>query len=260
MRTVLWSILVLIYVVDSVHAQDKSLFSRYLHVKNGDTLPYRLLLPKNYNAKVQYPLIVFLHGSGEKGNDNEKQLKHGASFFLADSNRNKFPAIVVFPQCPESDSWPNMEVKTDTATRKKTFYFKANGKPTKAMASLIGLVGKLQSTYKPDRKRTFIGGLSQGGMGTFELVRRMPGIFSAAFPICGGADPATASELIHTRWWIFHGAKDDVVIPEYSENMAKALKEKGANVKLTIYPEANHNSRDNVFAEKNLLRWLFNNH
>lgn len=96
-----------------------------------------------------------------------------------------------------------------------------------------------------------------GGMGTFELVRRMPGIFAAAFPICGGANPATAIQLKSTSWWIFHGAKDNVVPPFHSENMVNALKKAGASVKFTLYPEANHNSWDSAFAEPGLFDWLF---
>ena len=100
-------------------------------------------------------------------------------------------------------------------------------------------------------------GLSMGGMGTFELVRRKPGVFAAAIPICGGANPATAKQLRKTTWWVFHGAKDDVVLPGFSENMVAALKKAKANVQFTLYPNANHNSWDPAFAEPNLLRWLF---
>ena len=100
-------------------------------------------------------------------------------------------------------------------------------------------------------------GLSMGGMGTFELVRRKPATFAAAVPICGGAHEATAKGLRKTAWWIFHGAKDDVVPPHYSKIMADALKKQKANVKFTLYPDANHNSWDPAFAEKDLLPWLF---
>ena len=96
-----------------------------------------------------------------------------------------------------------------------------------------------------------------GGMGTFELVRRKPKLFAAAFPICGGGNISTAKKLKKTHWWIFHGSKDDVVPPELSKEMADGLKKVGADVKLTLYPDANHNSWDPAFAEKDLLPWLF---
>ncbi|KAA3629876.1 MAG: phospholipase, partial [Bacteroidetes bacterium] len=105
--------------------------------------------------------------------------------------------------------------------------------------------------------RVYIGGLSMGGMGTFEMVRRHPGVFAAAFPICGGAHPATAEAIKDVSWWIFHGAKDQVVLPKYSEEMYKSLKAAGADVKFTLYPDANHNSWDPAFAEKDLMEWLF---
>ena len=96
-----------------------------------------------------------------------------------------------------------------------------------------------------------------GGMGTFEIVRRNPNLFAAAIPICGGANPATASKLKKTDWWVFHGAKDDVVPPHLSEDMVNALKKEKASVKFTVYPEANHNSWDSAFAEPDFLSWLF---
>jgi len=97
-------------------------------------------------------------------------------------------------------------------------------------------------------------------MGTYELVRRSPGIFAAAFPICGGADPVTAKEIKHVKWWIFHGGKDDVVFPSFSQNMVAALRKEKSIVKFTFYPEANHNSWDQAFAEPALLSWLFAQH
>jgi predicted peptidase len=101
--------------------------------------------------------------------------------------------------------------------------------------------------------------LSMGGMGTFEIVRRNPKLFAAAMPICGGANPSTAKQLRKTNWWIFHGAKDDVVNPEFSIQMATALQQQSANIKFTLYPDANHNSWDAAFAEPTFLNWLFSN-
>ena len=100
-------------------------------------------------------------------------------------------------------------------------------------------------------------GLSMGGMGTFELVRRKPHVFAAAMPICGGAHPSTAKQIRKTSWWIFHGEKDDVVLPVFSKDMAAALKKAKAKVSLTLYPNANHNSWDPAFAEPGLMQWLF---
>jgi predicted peptidase len=96
-----------------------------------------------------------------------------------------------------------------------------------------------------------------GGMGTFEMVRRNPKLFAAAFPICGGANVATAPALKKTKWWVFHGGKDDVVPPKLSQDMVDAMKKEKATVKFTLYPNANHNSWTPAFAEPDLLYWLF---
>jgi predicted peptidase len=119
-------------MVNGLHAQDKSLYKKEIFVANSDTLPYRILLPLNYDASKKYPLILMLHGAGERGNDNESQLVHGAGLFLRDSIREKYPAIVVFPQCPANSYWSNMDPKMDKYG-KKEFLFKADGKPTIAM-------------------------------------------------------------------------------------------------------------------------------
>lgn len=250
----------LLFFVFSLKAfsQDFSLFEKREFVQNGDTIPYRILLPKNFDRGKQYPMVLFLHGAGERGNDNEKQLVHGAKIFLEDSIRNKYPAIVVFPQCPQNSFWANIDSRMDSATNKRILVYREDGKPTKAMELLMGMYRDLKDTYKPDNSRLYVGGLSMGGMGTFELVRRLPGNFAAAFPICGGANTATASLLKNTGWWIFHGLKDDVVNPQNSIDMARALKDAGAEVKLTLYPEANHNSWDDAFKEPELFSWLFN--
>ena len=125
------------------------------------------------------------------------------------------------------------------------------------MALLQQLVRYMIRTYPVKDGAVYAGGLSMGGMGTYELVRRTPRTFNAAFAICGGANPATAKKMKHTRWWIFHGLKDDVVDPAFSRKMAEALTKKGASVRATWYPDANHNSWDSAFAEKELLPWLF---
>jgi predicted peptidase len=236
-------------------AQDLDLYEKGWFVKKGDTLPYRVLLPGNYDASKKYPLILFLHGSGERGRDNEKQLVHGSKLFLKEEIRKNFPAVVVFPQCPEESYWSN--VIRSQSDGKLTWEFIEGGAPTKAMILAQALVKDLLKKYPIEKKQVYVGGLSMGGMGTFEIVRRNPKIFAAAFPICGGAAPATAEKLKKVHWWVFHGSKDNVVPQSHSDLMVEALKKVNASVKYTIYPEANHNSWDPAFAEPELLPWLF---
>ena len=236
-------------------AQDLNLFQKKQFISGNDTLPYRLLLPENYDGSKKYPLVFFLHGAGERGNDNEIQLLHGAKLFLKEEVRKKYPAIVIFPQCRPNSFWSNVDFKMENG--KRVFAFKAEGEPTMAMKLAQELLFTILKDYQVSKKKVYVGGLSMGGMGTFEIVRRNPRLFAAAFPICGGGEPSTASQLKKTKWWIFHGGKDDVVPPELSQKMTAALKAEKASVKFTLYPTANHNSWDSAFAEPGLFPWLF---
>ncbi len=242
------------------YSQDRSQFQKQWFIQGGDTLPYRIMLPKNYDTAKKYPVVFFLHGRGESGNDNEKQLTNGSEFFLRDSIRDRYPAIVVFPQCSAKSYWSNVNMVTyDSSTAKRWFYFIPGGSPTLPMQLLQNLVNNVLERFSGNRQQVYVGGLSMGAMGTYELVRRMPNTFAAAFAICGGAHPATAPQLKQTAWWIFHGLKDDVVPPEKSRIIADALISAGAKVKATFYPTANHNSWDPAFAEPQLMHWLFSN-
>lgn len=240
-------------------AQDLSLYQKKWLVQGGDTLPYRILFPKNYDSTKKYPVLFFLHGAGERGRDNEKQLVHGGNLFLQEDIRENYKAIIVFPQCPTNDYWSNV-LRLQDESGKRFFSFLEEGPANRNMVLLEELVRYILQAYPVKKDQVYTGGLSMGGMGVFELVRRVPKTFAAAFPICGGANPATAIKIKNTSWWIFHGAKDDVVPPYYSEKMYKALKAAGTKVKFTLYPNANHNSWDDTFAEPELLSWLFSQH
>lgn len=253
------ALITLLFISFSGLAQNLSAYEKHLFIQNSDTLPYRLLLPENYDAGKKYPLILFLHGSGERGNDNELQLVHGAKFFLKDDVRKKFPAIIVFPQCPLNSFWSNLNFKADSAG-KRIFNFQSTAAPSLGMKLANELLLQVIKKYPVNKKKVYVGGLSMGGMGTFEIAARNPKLFAAAFPICGGGDPATAKNIRKIKWWVFHGAKDDVVPPSFSATMVNALRKAHANVKFSLYPNANHNSWDAAFAEPELLNWLFAQH
>ena len=239
----------------SAFAQDLSKFKKEHFVNSADTLKYRILYPENFDAHKKYPIVFFLHGAGERGNDNEKQLTHGAKLFLTDGFSKEHPAIVIFPQCPESSYWSNVEI--ETVTGKRFFNFLKGGDPTKSMELLVGLTDEM--THKPftDQTKVYVGGLSMGGMGTFELLRRRPKTFAAAFPICGGDHVANVKKYKNVPLWIFHGGLDDVVNPQLSYSIYRTLKQMGHTPKFTVYPKANHNSWDSAFAEPGLLEWVF---
>lgn len=239
-------------------AQDKSVFEKREHSFKQGKLLYRVLYPEDFDKTKKYPLVFFLHGAGERGTDNEKQLIHGSKLFLDTENRQSYPAIVVFPQCPPDDYWANVSREINEATGKREFIFAKKGKPTQAMKGALSLIDSLVQRSYVDTKRVYISGLSMGGMGTFELVSRRPKTFAAAMPICGGDNPGSARVYAkRLPFWVFHGAKDNVVPSRFSEEMVKAIKEQGGSVKFSLYPRANHNSWDSAFAEPELLSWLF---
>jgi predicted peptidase len=222
----------------------------------GKTLPYRILYPENYEKNKKYPLILFLHGAGERGNDNEKQLTHGARLFLKDENRKNFPAIIVFPQCPQESSWASVKVDRTVEPAKRAFDYTVE--VTWPLQAANDLVRKLSNEEAVDKSKIYITGLSMGGMGTFESVYRNPDLYAAALPICGGGDVTHYDKRItKTAFWVFHGAADAVVNVKLSQEMVEKLKSLKAEVKYSEYPGVNHNSWDNAFAESEFLNWMF---
>lgn len=253
---ILSSILLLVILSFEMKAQDISKFKDETFIHKGDTLPVRVLYPKNFDATKKYPLVLFLHGRGESGNNNKSQLIHGSKLFL--EKQDEFPAIVVFPQCSKDSYWANVNIVTDKEKGKRHFNFQQGGKPTKAMSLLLAYLKELKKLAYLDKDRFYVGGLSMGGMGTYEMLRRQPNTFAAAFAICGGDHVKNVRKYAKkVDLWIFHGAKDDVVIPEFSLLIHEELKRLGAKPKYTVYPDANHNSWDPAFKEPELLPWLF---
>lgn len=240
-------------------AQTTNSYQKKLLLAGTDTLPYRLLLPDNYDSSKAYPLVLFLHGAGERGNNNEAQLIHGSKLFLQPNIRQQFPAIVVFPQCPANSFWSNVQWVYDSVSKKRIFTFPEEAEPTYAMLMLMQLMRQLGKDYVLKKDQLYVMGLSMGGMGTFELVKRMPNTFAAAIPICGGSNTANAKYMKHTSFWIHHGEVDAVVPVQLSKDMAMALQQfyTVADMQLTLYPGVNHNSWDNAFADPQLLPWLF---
>ncbi|HCY78001.1 MAG TPA: phospholipase [Ignavibacteriales bacterium] len=190
---------------------------------------YLLYLPTDYkDADRDFPLVLFLHGSGERGTDIEKVKIHGLPKLI---NQGKdFPFIVVSPQCPDDIFW-NVDI-------------------------LNALLDEIVAKYRVDTNRIYVTGLSMGGHGTWELALRQPNRFAAIAPVCGWADTSKACSIAHIPTWVFHGAKDAVVPVKAAEDMVDALKNCGSNVKLTIYPEANHDSWTETYNNEELYKWL----
>lgn len=223
----------------------------------NESLPYRILYPLSFDSTKPYPVVVFLHGAFERGHDNEAQLRIGGGFFL--NNREKFPAIVIFPQCSEEYIWAEFDTQIDSATGlAKRWHFPLHKKPSVPVQLLKMLLDSLSGKPYVDKSRIYVGGLSQGGMGVFDMVARYPGLFAAAFPICGAGPVNTAKNFAKkVACWIFHGDKDEIVPVYFSRDYFKRLQKLGSDVKYTEYPGVHHDSWNKAFAEPELLSWLF---
>ena len=230
-------------------SQSSSRFSSNKYIDKGDTLYYRQLFPDADTLR-KFPLVIFLHGSGERGNDNEAQLKWGVMNFATDQNMMLHPAFVIAPQCPEKISWSNFSRDG----------MKLQPAPTKPMELLIGLIHQLIKTLPIDSNRIYITGLSMGGYGTYDAIERYPHLFAAAVPVCGGGDTTKAASIAHLPIWIFHGAEDPTVSPIYSLNMLHALTKAGAHPGFTQYPEVGHFSWLGVYSDALMMEWLFRQH
>ena len=221
-------------------------------------LPFRLIKPEIQPNSTQVTknndkqLLVFLHGSGERGSDNEAQLKHGRIFFerLAQENNT----LVLVPQCPEKLSWHNGYSKT--SKRGRTYCYPKKIKPNRVLDLLERLVDSVAQAENIAPSNLLIGGLSMGGMGTLELLRRRSQYYKRAFVICGGAHRKVARQIGDTPIWFFHGQEDEIVQPKYAQRLFRKLKRNGRETIFTLYPGVNHNSWDLAFKEQELIPWL----
>lgn len=237
-------------------AGDKSSFlKKQFTTQNGYRLNYRVLFPYNYQPGKCYPLILFLHGAGERGNDNEAQLRHGGNMFASYENRTKFPAIIIAPQCPKEYWWVSYRRPSSTGEKR---YFP----PSDPITAPLGAVKELLDSYIEkgivNKRQIYITGLSMGAIGTFDLVCRYPKLFAAAAPICGGANLERLSAFKgKTAFSIYHGEADATVDVQFSRDAYTTLKQAGAEVRYKEYPGVNHNSWDNAFAEPDFISWFW---
>lgn len=242
---------VMLMVVTAVAGQ-VNLFEKKQFIYKNDTLPYRILYPENYDKKQNYPLFIFLHGAGERGTDNEMQLVHGSKLFTDSINRLKYPAIVIFPQCPKAGFWAPIK------SWNNGFEYVNKTPPTEPMQLVIRLITEIKKKESVDKKRIYISGLSMGGMGTYDLICRYPRMFAAAVPICGGVDVERLKTVKKLPIRIFHGDADPVVTVEHSRKAYKELLRLGSkSVECKEFPGVQHDSWTNTFAEPDYLSWIF---
>jgi predicted peptidase len=242
----------LVFAVPAVSraADAKEAFKpRVFEAPSGRKLRYRLMEPQNYDPQKKYPLVLFLHGAGERGDDNVIQLVHGMNDFAKDENREKYPCFVVAPQCPKGQQWVNVPWSDDAHTQPE--------KPSDPLQDTFDLLQALRKEFSIDSQRLYVTGLSMGGFGTWDLIQRHPDLFAAAAPICGGGDEKQAARLAKLPIWAFHGDQDTVVKPARSRNMIAAIKAAGGEPRHTEYPGVGHNSWAPAYSDPKLLEWLF---
>ncbi len=216
---------------------------------SGNVLRYRLLKPVGFEPTEQYPLVVFLHGAGERGGDNSAQLKHGMSDFCDPDRRSRFPCYVLAPQCPTEQRWADVDWNQDSV--------RLPGSISVNLRLVLEVVDRMLEDAAIDKSRIYITGLSMGGYGTWDALYRRPDLFAAAMPICGGGDPITADKIKHVPVWCFHGDADRVVRVEFSRDMVAALKEAGGSPRYTEYAGVGHNSWSQTYANAEVYEWLF---
>jgi predicted esterase len=196
-------------------------------------MDYLLYLPKEYESQEKWPLVLFLHGAGERGDDLDKVKIHGPPKMAAAGK--EFPFIVVSPQCKSKRWWEPI--------------------------SLGALLDQVEKDYNVDSDRVYVTGLSMGGFGTWNLASHFPERFAAIAPICGGGDSTKAAYTMGKQVpiWVFHGAKDSVVPLSRSQTLVDAFEKKGADIQFTVYPEAGHDSWTETYNNPKLYDWMMSN-
>lgn len=216
-----------------------------------ETFKYRLLSPATVEPGKTYPVVLFLHGAGERGDDNAVQLKHFPVRMISETNREKYPCFLIAPQCRKDQKWVDVSWSDPKAT----------DQPSEPSAQMVAAVAALEDVLKNfpcDRSRIYLTGLSMGGYGSWDLGARNPEWFAAIAPICGGGDPKAAAKFVGKPVWAWHGDKDTAVPVGRSRAMIEAIKAAGGEPKYTELPGVGHNSWDDAYGKADgVLPWLF---
>jgi predicted peptidase len=219
----------------------------------GHVLPYRFHQPEMENDGKKYPLVVFFHGAGERGNDNQTQFKRFDPFPFWLTN----PCYIVAPQCPGPEEFDEKgnSVWVDTHFGGISHCMKES--PTWPMQLSIELIKQIIDTKNVDDSRVYVTGLSMGGYATWEILQREGHLFAAAIPICGGGDVNHVDKMLSTSLWVFHGTDDRTVPVERSLNMVNAIRESGGKPKYTEYPGVDHDSWSRTYRNPEIWEWMF---
>jgi predicted peptidase len=237
--------LLLVTPAQSLPKETSGFLPKTFTSRSGQQMPYRIFVPHGYDSRKKYPLVLWLHGGGGRGTDNLRQISGGntagAGVWTKPENQEKYPSIVVAPQCPENEMWTTVDL----------------AKPTRQLELVLELIASIQKTYSIDERRLYVAGQSMGGLGTWGLISEHPQMFAAAIPVCGGGNEQLAPKLVHVPIWAFHGEKDQAISVERSRRMIAAIRKAGGTPRYSEYKDVGHNSWERAFSEPDLLEWVF---
>jgi predicted peptidase len=211
---------------------------------------YRLLRPEAPQPGVRHPVVLFLHGAGERGDDNEAQLKFLPQWMSEAGNRRRHPCFLIAPQCRKDHAWAEIDWKLKRP-------LPLAERPTADLAAAVAALDAVLATEAADPARVFLTGISMGGYGTWDLACRSPERFAAALPICGGGDAAVAGRLVALPLWCFHGSDDPLVPAELSRSMIAAVVAAGGTPIYSELPGVGHDSWTPAYRNPAVLDWLF---
>lgn len=240
---------------------DKFLKFTYVDKETGVSMPYRLYIPEGYDGTKSYPLVLFLHGGGERGSDNEAQVlaNQGATVWAKPEEQAKRPCFVLAPQAHSTwDGGFGLTRNSQNAIDLSNVF-----EPTKDLKLTYNVLNEVMEKYKVDKSRVYSTGVSQGGFGTWNLNILYPNLFAAMVPVCGGADPKLVNKLINKPIWAFHAEADPIIPVSYTRNMIEALKNNGAFPKYTEYNKSTyikpveHFSWVLAYQNEEMREWLF---
>ena len=230
----------------------KMIAGEFQSTTGKDVLPYRLFVPEMLDKQKQYPLVVWLHGAGGRGNDNVSQLDDGVGAFMSYEVQRHQPAFILVPQCPDGHQW----VETGDAGPPYVNY-EIDAVPESVwFEMLFRLIGELDAKYPIDDDRRYVSGFSMGAAGVWDIITRHPDYFAAAMPISGKGDPSKADRLVGMPIWTFHGKFDPIAPIENTRSLSRAIDTAGGTLKVTELWRK-HYIVDYVFKDFAPFRWLF---
>ena len=222
----------------ALFAASPSDFLARTYTESGLTLPYRLFKPLNYDPSKEYPLVLFMHGAGERGTNNTSQINGNIDNLLAHVKTTAYSAFLLAPQ--SDSSWLSYDEPPSNATR-----------------MTLSVISQLEHEFSVDKSRLYVTGLSMGGGGTWDMIGRRPGMFAAAVPICGYGDTDRASVMVSQPIWAFHAADDPTVSVAYTREMVNAVRDAGGHPLYTEYATGGHGIWSTVYNTQSMYNWMF---